>query len=269
MKWKTDWDDAIDPKSMFSKCEKLLRKNGVCILFSQEPYTSQMITQTHWNMPFNYRMIWKKDHFANALVAKKAPVSYFEDICVFTKDYDTDFLHPLRPYSKKILDYIWKWLREINKELWHRRLEHFFYHDTLQFWLCTEKSYIELIEKYNIDCMDWFFEFSYLEEIEKRFEKRFNLQEWKKYKSNILEYKKDYSWLHPTQKPVALIEDLVCTYTNPWDLVLDFTAWSFTTAVACENTWRKWVCIEKDENYFEIWCERLLEWYRKIDALDI
>ena len=62
---------------------------------------------------------------------------------------------------------------------------------------------------------------------------------------------------HPTQKPVALIEYLIKTYTNEWELVLDFTAWSFTTALACENTNRKWICIEKEENYFNIWIERI------------
>lgn len=65
---------------------------------------------------------------------------------------------------------------------------------------------------------------------------------------------KTYHW---TQKPVALIEYLIKTYTNEWELVLDFTAGSFTTAVACENTNRKWICIEKDENYFNIWINRL------------
>ncbi len=62
---------------------------------------------------------------------------------------------------------------------------------------------------------------------------------------------------HPTQKPVALIEYLIRTYTNEWETVLDFTAGSFTTAVACENTNRKWICIEKDEKYFNIWLNRL------------
>ncbi len=64
---------------------------------------------------------------------------------------------------------------------------------------------------------------------------------------------------HPTQKPVALIEYLVKTYTQEWETVLDFTAGSFTTAVACENTNRKWICIEQDETYFNIWIKRL--WY--------
>jgi len=63
--------------------------------------------------------------------------------------------------------------------------------------------------------------------------------------------------IHPTQKPVALIEYLIKTYTNEWETVLDFTAWSFTTAVASENTGRKWICIEKDEWYFNIWVDRV------------
>lgn len=55
--------------------------------------------------------------------------------------------------------------------------------------------------------------------------------------------------LHPTQKPVALFEYLIKTYTNEGDLVLDCCAGSGTTAIACQNTNRKWVCIEKDEDY--------------------
>ena len=62
---------------------------------------------------------------------------------------------------------------------------------------------------------------------------------------------------HPTQKPVALFEYLVKTYTNEGDMVLDNCAGSFVTAVTCNNTDRKWLCIEKDENYFNIGIERL------------
>ena len=63
---------------------------------------------------------------------------------------------------------------------------------------------------------------------------------------------------HPTQKPVALIEYLIKTYTQEWETVLDFTAGSFTTAVACENTNRKWICIEQDESYYKIGTDRVL-----------
>jgi site-specific DNA-methyltransferase (adenine-specific) len=55
--------------------------------------------------------------------------------------------------------------------------------------------------------------------------------------------------LHPTQKPVALFEYMIRTYTNEWQTVLDNTAGSGTTAIAAENANRKWICIERDEQY--------------------
>ena len=72
--------------------------------------------------------------------------------------------------------------------------------------------------------------------------------------------------LHPTQKPVALMEYLIKTYTNEWETVLDFTAWSFSTLVACQNTNRKWIWIEMDENYFEIWKQRLIDNLKNYDT---
>ena len=69
--------------------------------------------------------------------------------------------------------------------------------------------------------------------------------------------------LHPTQKPVALFEYLIRTYTNEGDTVLDNCAGSFTTAIACLNTNRKYICIEKDEKYFEIGKKRIAEWLDK------
>lgn len=63
--------------------------------------------------------------------------------------------------------------------------------------------------------------------------------------------------LHPTQKPVELFEYLIKTYTNENDLVLDNCAGSGTTAVACKNLNRRWVCMEKETPYFEKALERL------------
>ena len=91
------------------------------------------------------------------------------------------------------------------------------------------------------------------------FPKIFNLPPGKKYRSNVLEYKKDYSGLHPTQKPVALMADLVATYTNEGDKVLDFTMGSGTTGVACKNLKRDFVGVERDEKYYEIACKRINE----------
>ncbi|HED05652.1 MAG TPA: site-specific DNA-methyltransferase, partial [Ignavibacteria bacterium] len=58
--------------------------------------------------------------------------------------------------------------------------------------------------------------------------------------------------VHPTQKPVALMEYLIKTYTNEGETVLDFTMGSGTTGVACKNLNRNFIGIEKDEKYFEI-----------------
>ena len=63
--------------------------------------------------------------------------------------------------------------------------------------------------------------------------------------------------LHPTQKPVALFEYLIKTYTNPGELVLDHCMGSGTTGVACKNLNRKFIGIELDENYFNIAKERI------------
>jgi len=64
--------------------------------------------------------------------------------------------------------------------------------------------------------------------------------------------------LHPTQKPVTLMEYLIKTYTNEGDTVLDFTMGSGTTGVACVNTGRKFIGIEMDDNYYNIAFERIL-----------
>ena len=74
---------------------------------------------------------------------------------------------------------------------------------------------------------------------------------------NILEYNRVNTDKHPTAKPVDIIEYFINKSSNKWDVILDAFAWSFTTAVACENTNRKRICIEKDEWYYNIWIKRV------------
>ena len=64
---------------------------------------------------------------------------------------------------------------------------------------------------------------------------------------------------HPTQKPVALMEYLIKTYTNEGETVLDFAAGSFTTGVACKNLNRSFVGIELDQGYYDIGCKRMAD----------
>lgn len=78
---------------------------------------------------------------------------------------------------------------------------------------------------------------------------------------NVLFFDKSEDHIHPTQKPVALMEYLIRTYTNPGDTVLDFTMGSGTTGVACANTGRKFIGIELDPGYFEIAKKRIEDAY--------
>tara|TARA_R110002096_G_scaffold434609_2_gene656879 strand:- start:211 stop:951 length:741 start_codon:yes stop_codon:yes gene_type:complete len=70
---------------------------------------------------------------------------------------------------------------------------------------------------------------------------------------------KDKSGFHPTQKPIALMEYLINTYTNEDETVLDFTMGSGSTGVACKNTNRNFIGIEQDEKYFDIATKRINE----------
>ena len=84
----------------------------------------------------------------------------------------------------------------------------------------------------------------------------------------IQKFIRDKGGLHPTQKPIALFEYLIKTYTNEGDLVLDNCSGSGTTAVACVNTNRKFICIEKDKEYYETSVKRLEE-YQKLKDVNI
>lgn len=76
---------------------------------------------------------------------------------------------------------------------------------------------------------------------------------------------RDEGFLHPTQKPVALFEYLIRTYTNPGELVLDNTAGSGTTAIVAIQSGRRWICIERDPGYFEKAIARVWEAEAKLD----
>lgn len=85
--------------------------------------------------------------------------------------------------------------------------------------------------------------------------KKDRLQMFSNFNTQILKFNNEHNvgeGVHPTQKPIALMEYLVRTYTNEGDLVLDFTMGSGSTGVAARNTNRRFIGIEKDEQYFEI-----------------
>ena len=269
---KHDWDVVIPTDKMFAELSRVLRPNGKAILFSQEPYTSNLITSAIPSLPFAYRAVWYKNVSGNSLMAKSAMVSRYEDICIFSKlGHDYCGENPLREYFAKVLDFVGATsCKEINKKLGHRRAEHCFYvtgkeNGSTQFSLCTEQTYQELIYVFGIDKMQGFVPYSELRKVQDEYTAKyasvFNLWQGGKSKSNVLEYKKDNDGYHPTQKPVALLEDLIQTYSNEGNTVLDFTAGSGSTGVACVNTNRRFIGIELDEGYFNIAKKRIEEAY--------
>jgi site-specific DNA-methyltransferase (adenine-specific) len=77
------------------------------------------------------------------------------------------------------------------------------------------------------------------------------VQDWTNWPRDVLEIPSEGKTVHPTQKPVALMEYLILTYTKPSERVLDNTMGSGTTGVACMNTGRKFTGIELDKRYFD------------------
>jgi len=263
------WDFAIEPSKVYEIANRILRKNGKMVLFSQEPYSSRMITEAIPNVPFSYRAIWEKDNFANALGTNKNMVSFYEDILIFSKNECYEAKHPLRNvmlgYLKKygkdfIIDLFLKegrYTSELSARV-HASYK-FGFNDGMRFDLMNEKMYLFLS-----DFIEFEHTYQWLQSIDygykTKYSSTFNLWEGNKYKSNILKYKKDYNGYHPTQKPVLLLEDLIKTFSNENDLVVDLTMGSGSAGVACKKTGRHFIGIEKDENYYNIAVRRVSEY---------
>ena len=262
-----EWDEIIPTDQLFEQYERVLRMNGVAVLFSQEPYTSHLRTFKPQNMEFLYPLIWKKNSAGNALMSKVAPASVFEDINVFAKKHDSALLHPLRDYFNEVLKFTGcKSCKQINDRLGHRRAEHVFYVSddggSSQFALCTEETYDELIDVFGIDKMQGFRKYEDLkaeqDAFSRKFARTFNLPKGKAQLLNVLEFDKDpREALHPTQKPLALIQRLVLTYSNEGDTILDNCMGSGTTAVACIKEKRHFIGFELNKEYFDKACKRI------------
>ena len=253
-----DWDEIIPSDKLFEQYERVLRRNGVIILFSAEPYTMHLRTCDKMNIEFLYPMIWKKNTFGMNLNARHAPVSYFEDINVFRKKVTLVGNHPLRQYFAKMIPFLGVPKTAVVKKL-GTRAQHCFNVEGNQFSLCTAETYADLIEHYHIDKMEGFQPFDELKRIDREFKDGytdpdpvvFNLPDGETYLSNVLEFSKDTDGFHPTQKPVALIRRIVLTYTNEGDTVLDNCMSSGTTAIACIKEKRHFIGFELSKEYFD------------------
>ena len=264
----TTWDVVIPTDRLFDQYERVLRRGGQMVLFSQEPYTHHLRNFVARNMDFCYPMVWYKNTFGNPLIANIAPVSCFEDISVWVKKHDSENLHPLRDYARDLVKYIGKDYKAVEDDLIKRgipkptRAQHFLSFDCVQFSLCTFETYDLLDRLYGISKWVGYRQFSDLEKIDQKYRRVFNLPDGKKSVSNVLEFAKDTDTWHPTQKPLALIAYLIRTYSNPGDTVLDNCMGSATTAVAAIRTGRNWIGYEMNTEFYNRALKRIDETMR-------
>lgn len=268
------WDETIDTEKMFQEISRILRPNGKAVLFSQEPYTSHIITSQIPSLPFSYRAVWVKNSFGNKFTCNKAMVNKFEDVCIFTKPcpkYDIAHEDPAREYLMGEFHKCgFSKAADVNKFLGTATtgggMSSHYFAKGFQFSIPTREKYEKLQETGNFKMAYWElkkihdeYQVRLTEEHIRKYPAIFNLWQGGKSKSNVLEYKKDNDGYHPTQKPIKLLEDLIQTYSNKGDMVVDFTMGSGSTGVAAVNTGRKFIGFELNKNYFETAKKRIEE----------
>ena len=255
------WDYMIPPEKLLDISARVLRRNGTAIFFSQGIFTAQMRMAYNRFLTFTQGGAWIKNKCGNPFICKRALTSHFEDLSIYRKLYDLKH-NAAREYSKKMFEFMGvKTKREVHRALGHYGAMKIMEHDTANHNICTEKTYRQLIDIYHIDQMDGFLPYEELKELfASSFGGRvFNILPGRKQNKNIFEYTKDVPPLHPTQKPVGLLEELIRIYTNEGDTVLDWTMGVGSTCVAAVNTRRNYIGIEMNEEYFAIAKQRIEE----------
>lgn len=125
------------------------------------------------------------------------------------------------------------------------------------FSLCSEETYNKLVKNFGVDKWINYKPYSELKELKEKYKKTFNIPEGKNHVPNVLEFSKDCKPVHPTQKPVALLEFLIKVYSNENDTVLDSCMGSGSTGIAAYNTNRKFIGFEMDKDFYEIAKKRI------------
>lgn len=285
------WDEIIPFEAMWEMFYRVLRPNGFIVLTASQPFTTKLIASNIDNFSHQWiwqkeqgsnpllanKMPMK--NFEDVLVFSNEPTKH-----------DTKGEHPQRLYFKKVLDFIGLKKKDIINKI-GQCADHCFRVDSTQYGLCTNKTYNRLIDVYGIDKMQGFTEWEVLNienkefraELIRKFDDKYprvynpqmtegkeyisgggyvkHLDQFveggnvsnKRYPTSIIEFKTGKSKsVHPTQKPTALLEYLIKTYTNEGMTVFDATMGSGSTMVACQNTNRNGIGIEMNEEYFSI-----------------
>lgn len=260
---RNDWDDVVDIPTMLTEFHRVLRPKGRAIIFGNNGYTQELRNASNGYMKYVYPLYWVKNRFANPLAARTAPLSYVEDMTVFYKTNGKKIRQ--RDYIRKVYDYIGKDRKEVAEDLDVKKtILDRSWHERKQFSIPTEELYKKLEDRYKLDNMEGYLTYDGLLEVvkEETPAPAFNIPEGKGHAKNVFEVAKDSygkNALHPTQKPVLLMEQLIEIFSNEGDVILDAFMGSGSTGVACQNTGREFIGIEIDEEYFRLSEERLKE----------
>jgi len=227
------WDSVIPFEPMWNQLKRVIKDNGCIALFGSEPFSSYLRTSNiNW---FKYDWIWEKQKASNFMGAKYSPLKYHEIISVFSKN-----THSYNPQRYKVLE-----LDDVLK-LNRKQMKHLFENKEYDRYGKVDRRKTVNDPKTNKDHIGT-----------KLTRTRYIDDGYRSPKSVLKINKQSQTNIHPTQKPVALLEYLIKTYTNENDTVLDFTMGSGSTGVACKNLNRNFIGIEKDENYYNIAKQRI------------
>jgi len=219
------WDVVIPFEPMWDQIKRVIKPNGAIVLTATQPFTSVLVS-SNLKM-FKYEWVWCKNKVTDFLRAKLKPMTGHENVLVFSKG-------SVANGAKNNMDYFPQGLIEINKTQKNAKIG----------------EAIAGRNKSNYGPNNVLHNETYV-------------QKFKGYPNTKLDFNSETDAIHPTQKPVALFEYLIKTYTQPGEVVLDFTIGSGTTAIAAENLNRQWIGIEKDLIYYLKAVERIYKHVNK------
>lgn len=215
-----EWDRSVlISETLKKEILRILKPEGTICIFAQHPFS--FVVGSVFGDIYRHRWVWVKDKCGNFLCAKGAPLKYTEDILVFSR---YGYIKPWNNNSKPKGVYNPQ-MRNGTGKARGTNSERFGLSSTS---ISKRPKYSKLVSNPKTDGIV-------------------------RYPSEILHFnvphRKDERF-HPTQKPVALLEYLIKTYSNENDVVLDICMGSGTTAIACVNTNRRYIGFEINKEYY-------------------
>lgn len=248
-----EWDKRLDGRKLFSEYKRVCKQNANVLLFCQIEFAKYLMEST-FDSEFSHCLVWVKDNKTRHKSAAHLPLSKYELIlCFRINKYSNKQSHrKLRDYFMQELKRSGLSVEEVESRMPNRAAHHWFRYSS-DYRIPTEGNYKRLQEITGCFSRPYHL-------IKKEFdEEKRNLCTYNPgfIESDCINAKLEEKRMHPTQKPVKLLEKLICAYCNPGETVLDNTMGSGSTGVACMNTGRNFIGMELDQNYFSIAQDRI------------